>query len=57
MPPQDAAKACEWLGVKQVVPMHFGTFPVLTGVSVTLAEAEYALMVLGQLLLGKVPVS
>ena len=31
MGPQDAAKACEWLGVKQVVPMHYGTFPALTG--------------------------
>jgi L-ascorbate metabolism protein UlaG (beta-lactamase superfamily) len=26
-----AAKAVELLGVKTVVPMHFGTFPVLTG--------------------------
>jgi L-ascorbate metabolism protein UlaG (beta-lactamase superfamily) len=31
MGPQEAAKACEWLGVKQVVPMHYGTFPALTG--------------------------
>ena len=29
--PQQAAKACEWLGVKQVIPMHYGTFPALTG--------------------------
>ena len=26
-----AAKACEMLGVRQVVPMHYGTFPALTG--------------------------
>ena len=31
MGPQQAARACELLGVKQVVPMHFGTFPALTG--------------------------
>jgi L-ascorbate metabolism protein UlaG (beta-lactamase superfamily) len=31
MDPAAAAKACEWLGVRQVVPMHWGTFPMLTG--------------------------
>ena len=31
MDPEGAAKACELLGVKQVVPMHYGTFPALTG--------------------------
>jgi L-ascorbate metabolism protein UlaG (beta-lactamase superfamily) len=31
MDPAAAAKACEMLGVKQVVPMHYGTFPQLTG--------------------------
>jgi L-ascorbate metabolism protein UlaG (beta-lactamase superfamily) len=31
MDPVAAAKACEILGVRQVVPMHYGTFPVLTG--------------------------
>jgi L-ascorbate metabolism protein UlaG (beta-lactamase superfamily) len=31
MNPAAAAKACEMLGVRQVVPMHYGTFPVLTG--------------------------
>jgi len=31
MGPQEAAKACELLGVKKVIPMHFGTFPALTG--------------------------
>ncbi|MFN2115335.1 MAG: metal-dependent hydrolase [Anaerolineae bacterium] len=31
MGPREAAKAVQLLGVKKVVPMHFGTFPVLTG--------------------------
>jgi L-ascorbate metabolism protein UlaG (beta-lactamase superfamily) len=31
MGPDTAAMAARWLGVKQVVPMHFGTFPLLTG--------------------------
>jgi L-ascorbate metabolism protein UlaG (beta-lactamase superfamily) len=31
MGPEQAAKACELLGVKRVVPMHYGTFPALTG--------------------------
>jgi L-ascorbate metabolism protein UlaG (beta-lactamase superfamily) len=31
MDPLQAAKAVELLGVRQVVPMHFGTFPLLTG--------------------------
>lgn len=31
MSPKRAAKAVELLGVKTVVPMHFGTFPPLTG--------------------------
>jgi len=31
MDPAAAARAAEWLGVRQVVPMHWGTFPVLTG--------------------------
>jgi len=31
MDPAAAARACEFLGVRQVVPMHWGTFPVLTG--------------------------
>jgi len=31
MGPREAAKACELLKAPQVVPMHFGTFPVLTG--------------------------
>jgi L-ascorbate metabolism protein UlaG (beta-lactamase superfamily) len=31
MDPAAAAKACDLLGVRQVVPMHWGTFPLLTG--------------------------
>jgi L-ascorbate metabolism protein UlaG (beta-lactamase superfamily) len=31
MGPEGAARACTLLGVKQVVPMHWGTFPFLTG--------------------------
>jgi L-ascorbate metabolism protein UlaG (beta-lactamase superfamily) len=31
MGPEAAARACQLLGVRQVVPMHYGTFPVLTG--------------------------
>ena len=31
MGPAAAARACAILGVRQVVPMHYGTFPVLTG--------------------------
>lgn len=31
MGPDTAALAAKWLGVRQVVPMHWGTFPLLTG--------------------------
>jgi L-ascorbate metabolism protein UlaG (beta-lactamase superfamily) len=31
MGPRRAAKAVQLLGVKTVVPMHFATFPALTG--------------------------
>src|SRR5262249_40967764 len=31
MGPDAAARAAEWLGVRQVVPMHWGTYPLLTG--------------------------
>ena len=31
MGPETAAMAARWLGVRQVVPMHWGTFPLLTG--------------------------
>ncbi|MBZ5556752.1 MAG: metal-dependent hydrolase [Acidobacteriia bacterium] len=38
MGPEQAAKACELLGVTQVVPMHYGTFPGLTGTPARLRE-------------------
>jgi L-ascorbate metabolism protein UlaG (beta-lactamase superfamily) len=31
MGPREAARACRLLGVSRVVPMHFGTFPLLAG--------------------------
>jgi L-ascorbate metabolism protein UlaG (beta-lactamase superfamily) len=31
MDPRQAAIACEFLGVRKVMPMHYGTFPPLTG--------------------------
>jgi L-ascorbate metabolism protein UlaG (beta-lactamase superfamily) len=31
MGPDTAAIAAEWLGIRQVVPIHWGTFPALTG--------------------------
>ncbi len=39
MGPREVAKAIELLGVKSVVPMHFGTFPLLTGTPEKLREA------------------
>jgi len=38
MGPEQAAKACELLGIRQVVPMHYATFPVLTGTPARLRE-------------------
>lgn len=38
MGPDTAAIAAQWLGVKQVVPMHWGTFPVLRGTPAELKE-------------------
>lgn len=38
MGPDTAAIAAEWLGVRQVVPMHWGTFPALTGKPEALAS-------------------
>ena len=31
MDPREAGVACELLGVKRVVPCHYGTFPLLPG--------------------------
>jgi len=38
MGPEQAAAACGLLGVKQVMPMHWGTFPLLTGTPARLRE-------------------
>jgi L-ascorbate metabolism protein UlaG (beta-lactamase superfamily) len=38
MGPRRAAKAVQLLGVKTVVPMHFGTFPALAGTPAQLEE-------------------
>ncbi len=38
MDPEQAAIACEFLGVAQVMPAHYGTFPPLTGTPETLRE-------------------
>ena len=38
MGPDTAAIAAKWLGVKQVVPMHYATFPLLTGTPAKLKE-------------------
>ena len=38
MGPDAAARACQMLGVRQVVPMHFGTFPLLTGTAERLKQ-------------------
>ncbi|MCC7125931.1 MAG: metal-dependent hydrolase [Acidobacteria bacterium] len=38
MGPDTAAIAARWLGVRQVVPMHWGTFPMLTGTPDALKE-------------------
>ena len=31
MGPRDAARAAKLLGVRKVLPIHYGTFPVLSG--------------------------
>lgn len=38
MDPLQAAYACRLLGAKKVIPMHFGTFPPLTGTPAQLRE-------------------
>ena len=44
MGPQQAALACKFLQVREVVPIHWGTFPVLTG---TPDQLEQELATLG----------
>lgn len=39
MGPEEAALAVELLGVRDVIPMHYGTFPILTGTPEALRAA------------------
>ena len=39
MGPREAAVAVRMLGVKHVIPMHYGTFPVLVGTPAQLQDA------------------
>jgi L-ascorbate metabolism protein UlaG (beta-lactamase superfamily) len=39
MGPKEAAVAVRMLSVKHVIPMHYGTFPILTGTPAALSEA------------------
>jgi L-ascorbate metabolism protein UlaG (beta-lactamase superfamily) len=39
MGPREAAMAVEWLGVKHVLPVHYGTFPILAGTPDALRQA------------------
>jgi L-ascorbate metabolism protein UlaG (beta-lactamase superfamily) len=38
MSPREAALACRMLNCRKVIPLHFGTFPALTGRPEVLAE-------------------
>ncbi len=38
MGPKQAARAAKLLGAEKVVPIHYGTFPILTGLPGELAE-------------------
>ena len=38
MGPEAAARACQMLAIRQVVPMHYGTLPILTGTPERLRE-------------------
>jgi L-ascorbate metabolism protein UlaG (beta-lactamase superfamily) len=38
MGPREAALACRMLNVKRVIPLHFGTFPALSGKPEQLAD-------------------
>jgi L-ascorbate metabolism protein UlaG (beta-lactamase superfamily) len=39
MDPERAAQAVQWVNPKVVVPMHFGTFPILAGTPARLKAA------------------
>jgi L-ascorbate metabolism protein UlaG (beta-lactamase superfamily) len=38
MGPREASLACRLLGVRKVIPMHWGTFPALTGTPAALKQ-------------------
>lgn len=38
MDPHQAARACRFLGARHVIPIHWGTFPLLTGTPAALAK-------------------
>jgi len=38
MSPREASLACRMLQAKKVIPMHFGTFPALTGTAAELGR-------------------
>ncbi len=46
MSPREAAYACKLLQPKTVIPMHFGTFPVLTGSPAELRKLVFGMEVL-----------
>ena len=39
MDPHQAARACRYLGVRTAIPIHWGTFPLLTGTPAEFAQA------------------
>jgi L-ascorbate metabolism protein UlaG (beta-lactamase superfamily) len=39
MDPQQAARACRYLGARKVIPVHWGTFPALSGTPQMLIKA------------------
>ena len=41
MGPREAAHAIKLLGVRHVIPMHYGTFPMLTGTPEALRAATH----------------
>lgn len=47
MGPREAAYACRLLGVKAVIPMHHGTFPLLTGTPEALRQEAAGIAGLG----------
>ena len=54
MDPKDAALAARDTGARTVVPMHFGTFPVLTGTPEELAREMAAAHARGKMMQMKI---